>query len=130
MTILNELFKCNICGNIVEVVNEGADSLVCCGEDMERVVPIEADSNNYHYAHIEVLKKVDDMEFKKISINHEMTPEHYIEFIEAISNDGIHLKRKFLKFGEPAEMTLKCYCKQRFFVRLYCNRDGAWITKY
>lgn len=129
MTVINELFKCNICGNVVEVVHEGIDSLVCCGEDMEKLKVNEANKENFHYAHIETIKKADDLEFKKISFNHEMTPEHYIELIEAISNDGVHLKRKFLKPNEPAEMNLKCYCEQGFYVRLYCNRDGVWITK-
>lgn len=129
MTVLNELFKCNICGNIVEITHEGVDSLACCGENMEKLKANEADDKNYHFAHVETLKTVDDIEFKRIYFNHEMTPEHHIEFIEAISNDGIHLKRKYLKAGEPAEMTLKCSCKQGYHIRLYCNRDGVWITK-
>lgn len=129
MTVLNELFKCNICGNVAEIVHEGANSLVCCSEDMGKLKVSEADSNNLHFARIETIKKIDDLEIRRISFNHEMTPEHYIEFIETISNDGIHLKRKYLKPGEPCEMTLKCTCKQGFYIRLYCNRDGVWITK-
>ena len=129
MILLNELFRCNICGNVIEIVHEGVESLACCNEDMERLKVNEADSKNYHFAHVETVKKVDDIEYKQITFNHEMTPEHYIEFIEAISNDGVHLKRKYLHAGEPAVMTLKCACNQGFFIRLYCSRDGVWITK-
>ncbi len=129
MTVLNELFKCNICGNVVEITHEGVDSLVCCGEDMEKLKENEAKPENFHFAHVETINKFEDWEVRKIHFNHEMTPEHHIEFIEAISNDGTYLKRKYLKETEPAEMILKCKCKQGLYIRLYCNRDGVWTTK-
>lgn len=125
MTELNELFKCDICGNVVEIAHEGANSLVCCNENMEKLKENEAKKENLHYAHIE---KINENE-RKISFKHEMTPKHHIEFIEAISNDGVYLKRKYLKETEPAEMILKCKCEEGFYIRLYCNRDGVWVTK-
>ena len=84
-----------------------------------------ANSENFHFAHIE---KIDELT-KKISFNHVMNEEHHIEYIEAISNDGKYLKRKFLKYDEKPEMVLKCDCKEGFYIRLYCNKDGVWITK-
>ena len=125
MTEKLQTYKCDICGNVIEITHEGADALVCCGEIMELLKENIADSKNFHFAHIE---KIDELT-KKITFNHVMTPEHHIEYIEAISNDGKYLKRKFLNHDEKPEMNLKCDCKEGFYIRLYCNKDGVWVTK-
>ena len=73
-------------------------------------------------------KHISDIE-KKITFNHPMTQEHYIEFVEIISKDLKHIKRKHFSFDDELEMTIKCNCKNGFDVRLYCNRDGVWKTE-
>ncbi len=124
MTERLELYKCSVCSNVVEVTNEGVGVLVCCGQNMELLNENIADSSNAHYA---IVENIDEIT-KNIRFNHVMTPEHHIEFIEVISNDGKYLKRKFLEEIEPAQLTFKCDCKEGFYVRLYCNRDGCWKT--
>ncbi len=125
MTEKLELYKCKTCSNVVEVVHEGVGTLVCCKADMTLAKENIPDVENAHYAYVEVL---DDIT-KKVVIKHVMTPEHHIEFIEVISNDKKFVKRKFLSMTEPAELTFKCNCEEGFFVRLYCNLDGVWVTK-
>lgn len=124
MAKILELYKCDICKNVVEVVHSGEGELVCCGEVMENLKENIPNIENAHYAFVE---KLNDTE-RKIVIKHPMTPEHHIEFIEAISNDEKYIKRKYLKENEPAEMIIKCNCKEGFYVRLYCNLDGVWKT--
>lgn len=124
MTKKLELYKCGVCSNVVEVTHEGEGTLVCCGQDMELLKANIADSNNAHFAHIE---NIDDLT-KKVTFNHVMTPEHHIEFIEAISNDEKYIKRKYLTETEKPELIFRCECKEGFYIRLYCNKDGVFIT--
>ncbi len=124
MTKKLELYKCEICGNVVEITHEGDGVLVCCGEDMNLLEAHEAPEQDAHYAYVE---NVDEIT-KKVTIKHPMTPEHHIDFIEAVSNDEKFVKRKFLQETEPAELIFKCNCKEGFYIRLYCNIHGVWTT--
>ena len=125
MTQMQELYKCKICDNVVEVLHNGAGILSCCNESMKLLEEHIPNPENAHYSHIEHLDELT----KKISFNHPMTKEHHIEFIEVISNDGKYLKRKNLSVNEPCELIFDCQCKEGFYVRLYCNLDGLWVTK-
>ena len=124
MTLKNQLFKCDICDNIAQIVHSGAGTLVCCGEDMQQLDEKRAETGNPHYAQIKR-----DGQNVSIKFDHEMIPEHYIEMIEVISNDEKYLKRKYLNPNEPAEMNFKCDCKDGFKVRIYCNIHGVLVTE-
>ena len=123
MTLKNQLFKCDVCENVAEIVHSGAGTLVCCREEMQRLEEKTAQEGNPHYAHV-----VKDGQNVSIKFNHEMIPEHYIEFVEVISNDEKYLKRKYFKPAEPAEMSFKCDCIEGFKVRIYCNIHGVIVT--
>ncbi|MBQ8476470.1 desulfoferrodoxin FeS4 iron-binding domain-containing protein [bacterium] len=125
MTHKLEIYKCKICSNVIEVTHEGVGDLVCCNQNMTLMPEIEPSEENAHFAHIE---KLSDIE-KRIFFNHPMTPEHHLEYIEVISSDKKYLKRKFLKQDDNPELTFKCDCKEGFYVRLYCNIDGVYVTK-
>lgn len=129
MTKLLELYRCEICNNLVEIDHEGAGTLVCCGQDMKLLVEHEATSENAHFAHVETIENNDGSKIITVKINHGMTDEHYIEFIEVISKDNKYTKKKFLKPGETPEMMIRCHCDEGFYIRLYCNKDGGWVTK-
>ena len=121
---LLEIYKCDVCGNVIEITHSGGGDIVCCSESMKKLSQTLATEENPHFAHIE---KIDTG--YKIKFNHPMTQAHHIEYIEAISNDKKYIKRKFLKFDEIPELEIKCNCTEGFYVRLYCNLDGVWITK-
>ena len=125
MTNKLETYKCEICGNIVEVLQEGAGELVCCGENMTLLKEHQAPVDDAHYAHVEYVDNIT----KKVTFNHPMTSEHHFDYIEAISNDGKYVKRKFLNENEAPELSFKCDCKEGFYIRLYCNIHGLWITR-
>ena len=108
MTEKFEIYKCDICGNIVEIVGEGAGQLVCCGENMNKLC-----EQNQEEELQEKHKPVIEIEDKRVTIKvgkipHPMIPEHHIQFIEAISLDGKYLKRKYLEINENPELSFIC----------------------
>ena len=126
MTHKSEIYKCRICSNVVEVLHEGVGVLVCCDESMKLLEEHHAQNENPHYGHLEHINELT----KKVTFSHVATHEHHIELIEAISNDGKYIKRKYLSPTEAPELIFKCECKDGFYIRLYCNIDGVWVTKY
>ena len=125
MSQIMELFRCNVCNNVVEMVHVGVGNLVCCDECMKLLEEHYPDNSDAHYAHIEHI----DETTKKVFFNHPMTNEHYIEFIEVISLDKKYIKRKHLKPDDVAELVFKCECKEGFYVRNYCNIHLLNATK-
>jgi superoxide reductase len=125
MTKQNEIYKCNVCGNIVEVVHAGAGQLICCGQSMELLHENTVDASlEKHVPIIEV--KGDKIHVKVGSVEHPMEEKHYIEFIELIA-DGISYK-KFLKPGEKPGAEF-CINAKHLTAREYCNLHGLWKSK-
>jgi superoxide reductase len=117
MTKKLEIYKCEICGNIVEVLHEGGGELICCGHPMKLQKGNTIDAS--HEKHVPVI------EGKKVkigSIEHPMTKEHYIEWIEAKSERG-EIAKVFLKPGEKPEAE---FCFKPISAREYCNLHGLW----
>lgn len=122
------LYKCEICGNIIEVVIDGAGTLVCCGEEMKLLVPGTTDGDKEK--HVPVVEHLGTSHVVKIGSNpHPMTKEHYIQFVEVISDDNRYLKRKYLYPGEEPEMVIKCLERDDFEAREYCNIHGLYTNK-
>ncbi len=122
MTNRLEIYKCEICGNMVEMIHDGAGQLVCCGQAMKRF-----DANTVDAAkekHVPVVEMLQDKMFVKVgSVPHPMEDKHYIEWIEVIS--GNKTIRHFLRPNDKPEAT---FCKPDgdFTVREYCNLHGLW----
>ena len=131
MTEKLELYKCNICGNIIEVVHAGIGELVCCSMPMELLQEHSTDEE-IHEKHVPVVVMEGDNKIIRVgSIPHPMEKEHYIIFIEAISPDKKYLKRKFLMPNEEPKMELKHQCHyDKFIARELCNIHGLWSKEY
>lgn len=128
MTELNEIYKCSICGNIVEVLHPGVGELVCCEVPMNKIEEQKYDEN-FTEKHIPIMVFEGDKKTIRVgSIEHPMQNDHYIMFIEAISPDKRYLKRKFLFPGEKPELELKCKCEE-IYAREYCNIHGLWSSE-
>jgi superoxide reductase len=128
MTEKFEIYKCSICGNIVEVINDGKGALVCCGEPMEHLCE-KSNDDAAQEKHVPVI--VTEGETKTIrvgSIPHPMVEEHYIMFIEAISKDKKQITRKYLYPEEKAEMNLKDSDNTDVTARELCNIHGLWTS--
>ena len=125
MTKKLELYKCEICGNLVEVVLDGAGELVCCGEPMQLLEANKTDGDGEKHVPV-FIKKDEELEVRVGAQPHPMTEEHYIQFIECISKDEVYVKRKYLRPGEEALLKLKCYDIGKMNAKEFCNIHGLW----
>lgn len=122
MTELNQIYKCNVCGNIVELMHIGAGELVCCGVAME--LQMERSEDEKYEKHKPVVEKVEGGIVVNVgSIPHPMESEHYIEWIEVLTEHRSYRKR--LGPGEAPEAEF-LFEAEHFEVRAYCNLHGMW----
>jgi superoxide reductase len=125
MAKLLEVYKCNLCGNIVETIHAGGGSLVCCGEEMALLTENTVDAAREK--HVPVIEKVDGG-FKVTigSVAHPMEEKHYIEWIELLADGKAY--RQFLKPGEVAEAIFNVNAST-VTARELCNLHGQWSAK-
>jgi len=122
MTKRLQIYKCGVCGNIVEVLHEGAGQLVCCGQPMKLFEENTVDAAKEK--HVPVVEKIDGgFKVKVGSVTHPMEEKHYIEWIEIIA-DGKSYKQ-FLKPGEAPEAVFMIDAAE-IIAREYCNLHGLW----
>jgi len=120
MTELNQLYKCSICGNIVEVTHSGLGELVCCGKPMDLLKENSVEASVEK--HKPVIEKTKEGYLIKVgSVVHPMEEKHYIEFIEAFVGEKV--LRKYLHAGEKPEMLVT---EKPTGARAYCNIHGLW----
>jgi len=112
-----EIYKCEVCGNIVEVVHAGGGVLICCGQPMKLQKENTVDASQEKHVPVIEGKKV-----KIGSVAHPMTAEHYIEWIEATSETG-EIAKVFLKPDSKPEAK---FSFKPVSAREYCNLHGLW----
>lgn len=118
-----EIYKCEVCGNIVEVVHGGKGELVCCGQPMKLFVENTVDAAREK--HVPVMEKTaDGVKVKVGSVPHPMEEKHYIEWVEVIDAEG-KAYRQFLQPGATPEATF-CVKGGQVTAREYCNLHGLW----
>lgn len=117
-----EVYKCNLCGNIVEVFQGGAGALVCCGEDMQLLVENTVDASKEK--HVPVIEKGNGTITVKVgSVPHPMEDAHYIQWVELIADGKVY--RQMLKPGQAPEATF-CISATQVTAREHCNLHGQW----
>jgi len=117
-----EIYRCNICGNIVEVVHGGAGKLVCCGEAMELLVANTVDAAKEK--HVPVIEKITGGYKVKVGgIAHPMEEKHYIEWIELLADGKAY--RQFLNPGDAPEAIFNIEADS-ITAREFCNLHGLW----
>ncbi len=122
MTAKLEVYKCDICGNIVEVLHEGGGELVCCGQPMKLFTENTVDAAKEK--HVPVVEKIPGGYAVKVgSVAHPMEEKHYIEWIELIADGKVY--RQFLKPGDKPEATFLVEAAS-VTAREYCNIHGLW----
>jgi superoxide reductase len=122
MTKRTQIYKCEICGNIVEVLHEGAGELVCCGKPMKLIVENTTDAAREK--HVPVIEKIaDGYKVSVGSVLHPMIDVHYIEWIE-LDADG-QVFRKYLKPGDTP-VAIFNVSAENITAREYCNIHGLW----
>jgi superoxide reductase len=117
-----QVFKCEVCGHIVEILHKGKGELVCCNKPMkileEGVVDAALEK------HVPVVEKTaGGVKVKVGSVAHPMEDSHYIEWVEIIADGAVY--RQFLSPGDAPEATF-CIDAEEIVAREYCNLHGLW----
>lgn len=122
MTARNQVYRCEKCGNIVEVVNPGGGTLVCCGEEMKLLVENTVDASKEK--HVPVIEKTPDgIKVKVGAVPHPMEEKHLIMWIELIADGKVY--RQFLSPGSAPEALFPVVA-ENITAREYCNLHGLW----
>jgi superoxide reductase len=125
MDQINSIYKCGVCGHVVQVLHAGAGQLVCCNQPMEMLT--EKSQEEGMEKHLPVIEKTDKgIKVKIGSILHPMEEKHYIEWIQIIAGDKSC--RKYLKPGDAPEAEFEVD-SENIIARAYCNVHGLWIKK-
>jgi superoxide reductase len=122
MPEVHQIYKCEVCGNIVEVIHGGKGELVCCGKPMKLFKEGAVDAALEK--HVPVIEKAEKgFKVKVGSVAHPMEEKHYIEWIEAAADGKVY--KQFLKPGDAPEAEF-CVDADRITAREYCNIHGLW----
>jgi superoxide reductase len=117
-----QVYKCEACGNIVEVLHGGEGELVCCGKPMVLIKENTVDAAKEK--HVPVIEKVEGGYKVKVgSVAHPMEEKHYIEWVELLADGKAY--RQFLKPGQTPEAIFKVDAAS-VSAREYCNLHGLW----
>ena len=124
MTKMREVYVCELCGNIVEVLTPGDGDLVCCGQDMTLQKENTVDASKEK--HVPVMT----VDGNKVTVDvgsvpHPMEEKHYIMWIEVWEGDRV--KRQYLKPGD-APKAVFCTEGGKITAREYCNLHGLWVA--
>jgi superoxide reductase len=123
MTKIYENYKCDICGNIVQMLHVGQGQLVCCNKEMKLLSENTVDAATEK--HVPVIEEIDNgIKVKVGSVAHPMEDSHYIEWIEVIN--GSYIQRKHLKPGDKPEADFYVKYSDKLVAREYCNMHGHW----
>lgn len=121
----NQIYRCSVCGNIVEVLHVGGGELVCCGKPMVLLSANTTDGATEK--HVPVIEMTADSIIVKVgSVSHPMEEAHFIEFIEIVADDKVY--RKFLKPGQEPVAVFNLTAKN-VTAREYCNLHGLWQSQ-
>lgn len=123
MTQLREIYQCEVCGNVVEVVNEKAGELKCCEQPMSKLDAKTEDAGGEK--HVPVIEETDCcIKVKVGSVEHPMADDHYIKFIEVLTEDQV--LRAELKPGQKPEADFCVKKDDVVEVREFCTTHGLW----
>ncbi len=123
MSAKNDVYKCNLCGNIVQYLHPAGGELTCCGEAMQYLK--ENDTDAATEKHVPVIEAISEgVKVTVGSVAHPMEDDHYIEWIEIVNGD--YVNRKYLKPGDKPEAEFYVKMSDKLVVREYCNKHGHW----
>ena len=117
-----QVYKCEVCGNMVEVVHAGGGTLVCCNQNMKFMKEGVIDASKEK--HVPVIEKIDGGYKVKVGdVAHPMEAKHYIEWVELLADGGV--QRRVLEPGQPPEAVFYTTAT-KVSAREYCNLHGLW----
>lgn len=114
-----DIYKCGICGHIIEILNPSASPIICCGQPMH-LMKANADDSASKEKHVPIIS---DKKVKVGIVAHPMEEKHYIMWIEATGEKANEISKVFLKPGDKPEAE---FCFKVKSARAYCNLHGLW----
>lgn len=117
-----QVFRCEVCGHVIQVMHGGAGTLVCCNQPMQQLTENTTDAAQEK--HVPVVERDGEKVTVRVgSVDHPMEEKHYIEWIEVAAGDEV--MQRYLKPGDPPHATFEVTSKD-LTVRAYCNLHGLW----
>lgn len=117
-----EVYKCDLCGQLIEVLHAGNGDLVCCGQPMKCMV--EGTTDAAKEKHVPTIEKTASGYLVKVgAVAHPMEEKHYIQWVELVA-DGVSYTQ-FLKPGDAPQAEF-CIKATQVTAREYCNLHGHW----
>ena len=124
MPSINEIYRCEICHLIMDVVHAGSGNLVCCGQSMKLQEENKVDAAEEKHVPV-VERDGNQVKVRVGSVLHPMDPDHYIEWIEINMVDAGRVAKRFLKPGDAPEVEFHVR-GEMVKIRAYCNLHGLW----
>jgi len=125
MTKHDGIYKCEVCGNVVSVIEPAAGILVCCGQDMRLLEEKtqEPEGNEKHIPVVDISDK--EVKVKVGSVEHPMEDKHYIELIQLVKDEKVLVQRR-LNPGEKPQAKFCLNNTKGITARILCNIHGVW----
>ena len=120
-----KFFICRHCGNLIEIVEDSGVPVLCCGEEMEELIPNTVEASGEKHIPVAVVEG-DSVVVNVGSVDHPMLPEHFIQWVFVETDKGIH--RLDLQPGEAPEAVFSIPGEKPVAVYEYCNLHGLWKT--
>ncbi len=120
-----ELYRCDVCGNMVALIKKGGGTLVCCGQNMTKLEANTTDAAQEKHVPV-VTKEGGKIKVAVGSTLHPMLPEHHIEWIALVAGDQIEFR--YLKPGEEPKAEFDAVASGEVYE--YCNLHGLWKTAF
>lgn len=123
---LPKFYRCNLCGNIVEMIESSGVTMTCCGKPMELLVA--NDSDGASEKHVPVYDVDNCKVYTQVgSVAHPMSEEHHIDWIELVTTKGIQRKKIYPKDKPTAWFCIK-KDEEPLAIYAYCNLHGLWVV--
>ena len=124
MTEKKQIYKCEICGNIIKVLENGPGQLVCCGKHMNLLEEKTQEQGNEK--HLPILQREQEKVSVKVGdIEHPMKQEHYIQWIEVITENKTY-RKELNPNQKPQASFIIAQIEKILLIRAYCNIHGLW----
>ena len=122
-----KFYRCKICGKIIAIVKDTGVPTICCGQEMEQIIPGTTDASVEKHVPV-ITVNGNEVEVKVGSVDHPMAPEHYIEWIALSTKQGN--QRKCLKPGDaPVAKFAIVDGDEVVAAYAYCNLHSLWASK-
>ena len=125
MSKRTEIYVCELCGNVTEILEGAGGTLICCGQDMTQQKENNTDAAQEKHVPVVTVNST-TVTVNVGSVAHPMTEGHYIAWIEL--QQGNKMQRVYLPLDGASQAVFAVEVGVSVTVRAYCNLHGLWKT--